>query len=271
MRLPCYAGNPLALKMVAPTIQEFFDSSVSKFLEFLKQGTFVFDDIRNLLDRQFNRLSDLEKEVTYWLAINRKPVSLSELQADFVHNISSGEILEALSSLQRRSLIQKRTDGFTQQPVVMEYITEQLIEHVCTEITTQRLALFRSHALIKATTKDYIRSTPIRLILQPSVDRLFSIFINKNAVETQLTQILSKLQENSLLKSGYAGGNILNLLRQLQTDLSGYNFSSLTIRQAYLQDVKLHHTSTLGRKLRYHLMTSYEWRKEPYPDSPQNL
>jgi len=53
-----YAGNPLVLKMVAPIIQDFFNSSVSKFLE---QGTFAFDDIRNLLDGQFKRLSNLEK------------------------------------------------------------------------------------------------------------------------------------------------------------------------------------------------------------------
>lgn len=149
-----YAGNPLALKMVAPAIQDFFNSSVSKFLEFLKQDTFVFDDIRNLLDGQFKRLSNLEKEVMYWLAINREPVSFPELQADFVSNVSSSVILEALASLQRRALIEKSVDGFTQQPVVMEYITLQLIERVCTEITTQKIALFRRHALIQATAKE---------------------------------------------------------------------------------------------------------------------
>ena len=54
-----YGGNPLALKMVAPAIRDFFDSSLPKFLEILNRGTLVFDDIRNLLDRQFNRLSNL--------------------------------------------------------------------------------------------------------------------------------------------------------------------------------------------------------------------
>lgn len=56
-----YGGNPLALEMVAPVIKNLFNSSVYRFLDFLKQGTLVFDDIRNLLDEQFNRLSDLEK------------------------------------------------------------------------------------------------------------------------------------------------------------------------------------------------------------------
>ncbi len=148
-----YAGNPLVLKMVAPIIQEFFNGSVSKFLEFLKQNTFIFDDIRNLLDGQFNRLSDLEKEVMYWLAINREPVSFPELQADLVCNVSPNEILKALASLQRRSLIQKSSAKFTQQPFLMDYITQQLISRVCTEITNRKIALVKSHDLIKATEK----------------------------------------------------------------------------------------------------------------------
>ncbi len=123
-----YGGNPLALKMVAPTIQDLFNSNISKFLELLKQGPLVFDDIRNLLDRQFNRLSDLEKEVMYWLAVNREPVSFPKLPADFVSNVRESEILEALASLQRRALIERRSSGFTQQPVVMEYMIKKLID-----------------------------------------------------------------------------------------------------------------------------------------------
>jgi WD40 repeat protein len=40
--------------------------------------------------------------------------------------------------------------------------------------------------------------------------------------------------------SGYAGGNIINLLRQLKIDLTGYDFSCLAVWQAYLQDINLH-------------------------------
>jgi hypothetical protein len=103
-----YAGNPLALKMVAPAIRDLFNSNVSEFLELLNQGTLVFEDIRNLLDRQFNRLSDLEKELMYWLAINREPVSFLELHRDLVREISPTQLLETFASLARRSLIEKK-------------------------------------------------------------------------------------------------------------------------------------------------------------------
>jgi hypothetical protein len=159
-----YAGNPLALKMVAPTIQDFFDSNITKFLDFLKQGPLVFDDVRNLLDRQFNRLSDLEKELMYWLAINREAASFPELQADFVPNVRESEILEALASLQRRALIEKKPSGFTQQPVVMEYMTAKLIEQVYEENSTEAIGLSMIHALIKAKAQDYIRTNQVRVM-----------------------------------------------------------------------------------------------------------
>ncbi len=190
-----YGGNPLALEMVAPVIKNLFNSSIYRFLDFLKQGTFVFDDIRNLLDQQFNRLSDLEKEVMYWLAINREPVSFPELQADFVCNVYENEIIEALVSLQRRSLIENSMSGFTQKPVVMDYMTERLIKQVREEIITERLRLLVSHSLVKAQPKDYIRASQIRIILETLSTQLSSGLENKKNIEHKLNRILSKLPE----------------------------------------------------------------------------
>ncbi|MEG4944401.1 WD40 domain-containing protein [Microcoleus sp. F4-D5] len=244
-----YAGNPLALKMVAPAIRDFFDSSLTKFLELLNQGTLVFDDIRNLLDRQFNRLSDLEKKVMYWLAINREPVSLGELQQDLVSKLTVKELLEVLGSLVRRSLMEKTSDGYTQQPVVMEYMTERLIEKVCTEITSSEIDLLRSLSLLKATAKEYIRDTQASLILKPIADRLLFNFERQQLLENQLKPILASLRGKPTLETGYAAGNIINLLRQMQPDLSGWDFSHLTVWQAYLPDTNLHFVNFAGADL----------------------
>jgi len=244
-----YAGNPLALKMVAPAIRDLFDSKVSNFLELLNQGTLVFDDIRNLLDRQFSRLSALEKELMYWLTINREPVSLLELHKDLVRKIWLHELVETLASLARRSLIEKTSDGFTQQPVVMEYMTEQLTEEVCQEVTRNEIALFKSHALLKAQAKDYVRDTQTRLILKPIAEQLLSTFENNQNLENQLNLILTSLRGNPARETGYAAGNVINLLRHMQTDLSDWDFSNLTVWQAYLQDANLDQVNFAGADL----------------------
>jgi len=44
-------------------------------------------------------------------------------------------------------------------------------------------------------------------------------------------------------KAGYAGGNVLNLLCQLKTNLDRYDFSNLNVWQAYLQGMRLHHVN----------------------------
>jgi hypothetical protein len=125
-----YAGNPLALRMISPAIQSFFESNIAQFLEFLVQGTLIFDDIRDLLERQFNRLSDGEKTVMYWLANHRDPLSFLALQKDFATQMPRCELLENLASLERRSLIEKRATGFTQQPIIREYVQEKFSEAV---------------------------------------------------------------------------------------------------------------------------------------------
>ena len=238
-----YGGNPLALKIVASGVTDFFDSSISRFLEFLKQGSFIFDDIRDLLERQFQRLSDIEQEIMYWLAINREPVLLEELQEDFVSPISTSELLQAIVSLQRRSLIEKIADGFTQQPVVMEYIITLLIERIGEEIASQKIFLFSRHALVKAQAKDYVRETQIRLILTPAIDRAIALLGFHENLEKCLAQIIEMLRGKSPQQTGYVSGNIINVLRQLQVDLSDYDFSHLTVWQANLQRMNLHNVN----------------------------
>ena len=233
-----YKGSPLALKIVATMIQELFDGDIAKFLQ---SKVVVFSDIRDLLDQQFNRLSDLEREVMYWLTINREAVSLSELREDIVSLSSQPKLIEAVQSLVRRSLIEKCTALFTLQPVVMEYLTDRLIEQVCAEIQTGKIHLFNSHALIKATTKDYIRETQVRLILKPIAERLLTTLRDK--VSAPLQQILTTLREQSPHQPGYTGGNILNLLCYLKTDLSGSDFANLRVWQAFLQGMTLQHVN----------------------------
>ncbi|MDZ8027281.1 MAG: NB-ARC domain-containing protein [Nostoc sp. DedQUE11] len=243
-----YAGNPLALKIVATTIQDIFDGNVT---EFLQQDTAVFGDIRDVLEQQFERLSDLEKDIMYWLAINRESITLKELREDIASPIPPAKLVEAVESLWRRSLIEKATPAliektaslFTLQPVVMEYVTTSLIEQVCEEILTENIDLFRRHTLMKATGKDYVKDTQIRLIIKPLINGLLNILRSKKNIENQLTKILIILRTESPLEPGYTAGNIFNVLSHLETDLSSYDFSYLTVWQADLRNVNLHNTS----------------------------
>ncbi|WP_242060045.1 NB-ARC domain-containing protein [Oscillatoria sp. FACHB-1407] len=231
-----YSGNPLALKIVSTTVQELFDGDVSQFLE---QETLAFGNITTLLDEQFHRLSELEKQVMYWLAVNREWVSIAELRSDLV-TLTQLQLLEALQSLGRCSLVEKSAGQFTLQPVVMEYVTDRFIEQVSEEITTHTPRLLISHALMKAEAKDYIRDSQIRVILEPLATRLMQHWRSPKEVQYQLNQLLQTLKADYAMFAGYSGGNVINLLRYFEVDLRGYDFSGLRIWQAYLQNISLH-------------------------------
>jgi WD40 repeat protein len=259
-----YAGNPLALKIVASSIHDYFESDISYFLDTAQQSAFLFDDIRDLLEQQFQRLTELERDIMYWLAIDREPVTLSELQADFVTTLPVREFLESLNSLQRRSLIEKSANSFTQQPVVMEYVTAQFIERVSEEIASrscveneiqvangpgQKTMLLQTHAFLKATAKDYIREAQANLIVQPLIDQLITTLGSIEKISNCLSQILKQLRGKPAKETGYTAGNTINLLHQAGFDLTGFDCSQLTVWQAYLQGVALHNMDFTGSDL----------------------
>jgi hypothetical protein len=176
-----YRGNPSALRIVATTIRELFNGNVS---DFLKQTTLALGDIlRNLLYQQFERLSELEKDVLYWLALKRRPASLSELREDMRLHDSASELIDALESLRWRSLIEQAVDKgtvmFVLEPVVMKYVNKKFVEEACKEVdevvkssSLSKLNLLSRHALVEDKASDTIRAVQIRLVLKPIKDRL---------------------------------------------------------------------------------------------------
>lgn len=152
-----YGGNPLVLKLVAAATQELFNGTIAEIFKYAQQGVLVFEYIRDLLEGQFNRLSAVEQEVMYGMAISREPISLAELEKNIVTVASKRKLLEAMNSLLIRSLIEKDGEYFWVQPVVMEYVTQRLVEQGGSEIETQQIEHLRSHTMFKAQAKDYVR------------------------------------------------------------------------------------------------------------------
>ncbi len=233
-----YGHNPLALKIVATSILMLFDGRIS---DFLQEDTLVFHNIRRLFDQQFQRLSELEQSLMYWMAINREWMSLAEFKSDIVPAVPTGKLLESLEALSFRCLIEQQGTRFTQQPVVMEYVTEQLLDRAIADLQQPTLNLLTTHALLKATAKDYIRETQKRLIIEPLCDRLLHQWQNRAAIVQQIQFHLNQLRHAN--HSGYGAGNLINLLCHLNVDLTGADFSGLTLRQAYLRETPLHRTN----------------------------
>ena len=120
-----YRGHCLALHLVAPIIQDFFDGSVSQFLSWNNMiiPVIVPEPLRGILFDQFNRLDNSEKKIMCYLATNLTPVSLEKLR-NGVRIDSASELINVLKSLERRSMIEveKNIQGsqtnFKLQPII---------------------------------------------------------------------------------------------------------------------------------------------------------
>jgi WD40 repeat protein/transcriptional regulator with XRE-family HTH domain len=249
-----YAGNPLALKIVAQTIVDLFDGQIMPFLE---QGEVVFGGVRALLDEQYTRLSATEQSVLVWLAILREPVTLQELLARLSAPLQRTHVLEAVESLRRRSLIEPgpRQGSFTLHSVVMEYATARLIAGVISETEQGTLSRLTEHGLELASSKDYVRQTQQRLLVVPILAGLRSSYPLRTALEERLFTLLNHLRERADDAQGYGPANLLALLREQRGHLRGLDLSHLVLRGAYLQDVEMQDTTLSGAMLRETVFT----------------
>ncbi|MEO0841030.1 MAG: NB-ARC domain-containing protein [Cyanobacteria bacterium J06643_5] len=232
-----YGGNPLYLKFIASTVLDLFEGDIANFLT---QGNTVFSNVRNLIEQQFNRLSELEKSLLYWFVIYQDAVDLIEFQDLNKNQNQSFNLLEILESLNRRSLIEKNNSKFSLQPVVMEYVTFNFIDRIFQEVISEDFRLFKSHALLKATSPDYIQDIQKHLIIKPILERLEIYFGNQHQIEAFLIDIVDKFRGKSLRCTGYAVGNIINFLSQLSVNISNHDFSHLNIQEANLQEIIFH-------------------------------
>jgi predicted ATPase len=112
-----YQGNPLWLKSVANLIQELGITAT----ELLLDATILLpEDLKDVLQQQYERTSELEKKVMSLLARENQPVNLAKLLEK--GQLSSSDLLNALQSLSRRCLIEKQESLYTLLPVLRQYI-----------------------------------------------------------------------------------------------------------------------------------------------------
>jgi WD40 repeat protein/DNA-binding SARP family transcriptional activator len=258
-----YSGNPLALRLVAATIADLFGGDVGAFL---RGETLIFDDMRDVLDQHVARLSKLERELAFWLAIERVPVSVETLRANLAGRESLRDVVEAVRSLQRRLLIETQSDGVTLQNVVLEYVTDRLIAVAIRELEGGVLDVLVRHPLMKAQAKEYVRQSQARLILQPVADQLLAR-LGYDACIAALRRVPDRLRAANA-PSGYAAGNILNLLVALGANLRGLDFGQLPVWQAYLPGVMLPEVNFSGADLSGSVFTNAFGATQPLAFSP---
>jgi len=120
-RIHHYQGNPLWLNIIAnfiPEMEDFGDKIIENNTIFLPQS------LKDNLQKQFNRLSPIEKQVLLELVQQEQPVNLAQLLIR--GQIPSSDLLNALQSLFRRCWLEKPDHFYYLPPVPRQYIAQML-------------------------------------------------------------------------------------------------------------------------------------------------
>jgi WD40 repeat protein/transcriptional regulator with XRE-family HTH domain len=240
-----YGGNPLALKIAAAIVRDLFGGDLAAFL---KEAPVTLHTLYHLLDNQFEHLSALERDVLFWLAIEREGVAIEALRADLLGKLSKNDLLPALMSLRRRSLIERdeHTAVFFLQPVLLEFVTDLIVRLISEDIAQLQIASLTRYTLMKSSTKDYLRESQVRLIVEPVLANLLARFGDKERLADHLRALIPLIRSIPAESQGYAGGNVANLLVCLRGDVRGEDFSHLVLRHVFFQGIDAQDSNLSG-------------------------
>src|SRR5947208_3895885 len=248
-----YAGNPLALKIMAQAVFDLFGGDIDRFLH---EGELAFNGVRPMLRQQVGRLAPLEYLLLTWLAVLREWTELPALLQVLHPRALRARVLEALEALSRRSLLERgQQASFSLQSVVMEYLTDTLGERLAEEIVLGEPRQLRQVALAQAQAKDYVRQTQVRLLVHPLLERLRAELGADAPVEEHLLRLLAQFRREDTATQGYGPANVISLLTAQRGHLRGLDLSRLAIRGAYLQGVELQDATLSGARLEECVLT----------------
>lgn len=215
-------SNPWILKKIAKQVKRVSAGKVSEIIE--NTSIYVDNTIAGFLDIQFQRLSQVEKNLIYWIAIRRNSATLNQLIQDSNQFLSGHELYSTLNILMGgHSLVEDNSEEspkpYTLDQVILKYATNKFVEdnynQIIQVIQNQSIKgseLFITHSFItKDTADEQLKKEQLKRIVKPLKQKLYAHSRDKERLNEELTQIISPNIFNNINTTGYANQNI-NLL-----------------------------------------------------------
>ena len=120
-----YSGNPLWLNIIADAVEDLCDRNVTQFLSC---PSIYLGDLEPILERYFQGLSELEKQVILWIASQETAIDISTTPPDIP--LLQSDLWKAIQSLKRRCLVTKKDNLLSLLTVLRQYIKSNYLHQL---------------------------------------------------------------------------------------------------------------------------------------------
>jgi Cdc6-like AAA superfamily ATPase len=120
-------SNPQLLNIVRNHLTDFRDF-LEEDIEQILSDIVVIDGISNLLEQELFYLSDLEKEIIYWLATSCHPITREELSLHIEKSQSKLKFIQSINSLIKRTLVINNDSTYSLMPIMKIYVRKKLVK-----------------------------------------------------------------------------------------------------------------------------------------------
>ena len=103
--------------------------------------------------------------------------------------------------------------------MVMEYVTERLVDQAYAEILAGELQLLRQYALVQTSAPSHVQQSQMRAIVQPLLDALHRAYTSTDALVTRLRQLLAAERALPRAQQGYSVNNLHTLVIEAEMKL----------------------------------------------------
>lgn len=229
-----HAGNPLVLEQVARDVIFIFDGNLEEYLksDFAAPSSFV-ERVQSVV----SRLERVERQILFWLAVNRAPIRFLELAKAMEFVLDAGQVLEKLASLRRKLRLDHAGDKWWLPPALLNVVTRLFVDAVVSDLTTGAREVIGGLAIMRASSKDYIRDAQRELIAVRILNRLSTNLGSKRSIALHVRALIESELKQKPVGGPYTLGNLLNLLVVLEGGLESIDVSGGTIRELFLRGV----------------------------------
>lgn len=235
-----YGGHPLLLRSLATPLRSLYQGDLSTLLA---QPTVLLPEPqRHLLRPLFQRLTEDEQVLLYWVALAQGPIALETLRQEMP--IYPGPAV--LQSLVDRSLCHTQVISHPRpetqvdlSPLVRTLVIDDWLARLGTELLAGQCRWLHRLPLVLMTAQESVQTTQRAALVLPLAQQLQQRFPRADDLAQACYQRLQTLRQQSQGQPGFGAANWLHLCQALGVSVGGVDLSGLALWQADLRPMSL--------------------------------